>query len=122
MPTRTASGVPEALVAYAPGTGFVTRAGDALRHELLFGAVLAVLLAAAASVLVASIVTARVRRLASAASRIAGGDFSPGVQDGFPDEIGLLAVSIDEMRERLAVGVCCARARARLAGCSSRPP
>ena len=115
MPTHTASGVREALVVYAPGTDSSTRAGDALRHELLFGAALAVLLAAAASFLVASLVTRRVRRLASAASRIAGGDFSPGIQDRFPDEIGLLAGSIDEMRERLAVAFTALERRARLA-------
>ena len=103
MPTKTTKGVREALVAYAPRTGFVTRASDALHRGLFLGACLAVILAVIASILVANIVARRVRRLADAASRIAAGDFTSGVQDGFPDEIGLLAGSIDEMRQRLAV-------------------
>jgi signal transduction histidine kinase len=103
MPTRTAKGVREALVAYAPRTGFVTRASDAMHRGLFLGACLAVILAVIASLAVASVVTRRVRRLAGAASRIAAGDFTSSVRDGFPDEIGLLAGSIDEMRMRLAV-------------------
>ena len=103
MPTRTTKGVREALVAYAPRTGFVTRASDAMHRGLLLGACLAVVLAMIASLIVASVVTRRVRRLAGAASRIAAGDFTSSVHDGFPDEIGLLAGSIDEMRQGLAV-------------------
>jgi signal transduction histidine kinase len=103
MPTRTIKGVREALVAYAPRAGFVTRASDAMHRGLFLGACLAIILAVIASLVVASIVTRRVRRLAGAASRIAAGDFTSSVHDGFPDEIGLLAGSIDEMRKRLAV-------------------
>ena len=103
LPTQTPSGSPAALVAYAPRTGFATRASSALRRQLVLGAGLAVLLAIAASAVVASIVTRRVRRLTQAASRISSGDFHTRVEDDFPDEIGSLAGSIDEMREHLAV-------------------
>jgi signal transduction histidine kinase len=102
LPARSDSGAPLAIVAYAPRTGFAARTSDALRRRLMLGALLAVALALVVSLAVASLVTRRVRRLANAASAIASGDFSSRVEDAFPDEIGRLAHSIDEMRERLA--------------------
>jgi signal transduction histidine kinase len=103
LPTQTPQGTRAALVAYAPRTGFATRASNALRRELLLGSGLAALIAIGASAVVATLLTRRVRRLAHAASRIADGDFHFRVADHFPDEIGSLADSIDEMRESLAV-------------------
>ena len=103
LPARTQAGVAVALVAYAPRTGFAARASDALRRRFVLGALLAMTLAIVVSLAVASLVSRRVRRLAAAAGMIAGGDFDNRVNDRFPDEIGGLAVSIDEMRERLAV-------------------
>jgi signal transduction histidine kinase len=69
----------------------------------VLGALLAMTLAVVVSLGVATLVSRRVRRLATAAGTIAGGDFAHPVSDRFPDEIGALAASIDEMRERLAV-------------------
>ena len=103
LPARTREGDRGALVTYAPRTGFAARASDALRRRFVFGALLAMTLSVAVSLVVASLVSRRVRRLAAAAGTIAGGDFNHPVHDRFPDEIGRLAVSIDEMRERLAV-------------------
>ena len=103
LPARTATGGRAALVAYAPRTGLAARTSDALRRRLVLGALLAVALAVVVSLAVASLVTRRVRRLAGAAETIARGDFDSPVRDAFPDEIGSLAGSIDEMRERLAV-------------------
>jgi signal transduction histidine kinase len=103
LPSQTRSGARVALVAYAPRTGFAARASDALRRRFVLGAMLAMTLAVVVSLAVASLVSRRVRRLATAAGTIAGGDFAHPVSDRFPDEIGALATSIDEMRERLAV-------------------
>lgn len=103
LPARAQSGEAVALVAYAPRTGFAARASNALRRQFVLGALLAMTLAAIVSFAVASLVSRRVRRLAAAARTIAGGDFNNVVNDRFPDEIGRLATSIDEMRERLAV-------------------
>ena len=102
LPARTPQGGQAALVAYAPRTGLAARTSDALRQRLVLGALIACTLAVVVSLGVASLVTRRVRRLATAAGTIAGGNFDRPVRDGFPDEIGTLAGSIDEMRERLA--------------------
>ncbi len=103
LPARTPSGAAVALVAYAPRTGFASRASDALRRRFVLGALIAMTLAIIVSLAVASLVARRVRRLADAAGVIAGGDFDNPLSDRFPDEIGSLAASIDEMRQRLAV-------------------
>jgi signal transduction histidine kinase len=102
LPTQLRSGSRAAIVAYAPRAGLATRTSDALRRRLLIGALLAIALAVAVSLIVATLITRRVRRLANAAGSIASGDFGSQVRDDFPDEIGQLAHSIDEMRERLA--------------------
>ena len=102
MPAQLRSGRRVAIVAYAPRAGLATRTSNALRRRLVIGALLAIGLAVAVSLIVAALVTRRVRRLARAASSIASGDFASRVRDEFPDEIGQLAHSIDEMRERLA--------------------
>ena len=103
LPTRTRTGAPAALVAYAPRAGFAERASDALRRRFILGTLLAMTLAIVVSLVIASLVQRRVRRLATAAGTIASGDFDQPVEDRFPDDIGRLAASIDEMRERLAV-------------------
>jgi signal transduction histidine kinase len=102
LPAELRSGSRVAIVAYAPRAGLAARTSDALRRRLVSGALLALGLAVAVSLVVATLITRRVRRLAHAARSIASGDFGSQVCDEFPDEIGQLAHSIDEMRERLA--------------------
>jgi signal transduction histidine kinase len=102
LPAQAGSGARLALVAYAPRAAFAAKTSDALRRKLVLGALIALGLALVLSLVIATLVTRRVRRLASAAGTIAAGRFGERVHDGFPDEIGLLAASIDEMRERLA--------------------
>jgi two-component system sensor histidine kinase ResE len=102
LPAQLRSGARVAIVAYAPRAGLATRTSDALRRRLMIGALLAIGLAVAVSLAIATLITKRVRRLANAAGSIASGDFGSQVRDEFPDEIGQLAHSIDEMRERLA--------------------
>jgi signal transduction histidine kinase/HAMP domain-containing protein len=102
LPARSSSGTRLALVAYAPRAAFAARTSTALQRKLALGALIAVALSIALSLVIATMVTRRVRRLATAAGTIAGGRFDTPVHDSFPDEIGALTASIDEMRERLA--------------------
>jgi signal transduction histidine kinase len=89
-------------VAYFPANAFRAEADSVLRRELLSGAAVALLLALLVSTLIAAYVARRVRRISAAAQAIAGGDFSRRLADGSGDEIGHLAVSVDEMRRKLA--------------------
>jgi signal transduction histidine kinase/HAMP domain-containing protein len=50
---------------------------------------------------VATLLTRRIRRIAAAAAAIEGGDFATPVASGFHDELGGLGLSIDRMRRRL---------------------
>jgi signal transduction histidine kinase/HAMP domain-containing protein len=102
LPAESNSGARLALVAYAPRAAFAGTTSDALRRKLVLGALIALGLAIVLSLVIATVVTRRVRRLASAAGTIAAGRFGARVHDGFPDEIGQLAASIDGMREGLA--------------------
>jgi signal transduction histidine kinase len=102
LPAVSSSGARLALVAYAPRAAFAAQTSAALRRKLALGALIAIGLAIVLSLVIATVVTRRVRRLVAAASTIAGGRFGTRVHDRFPDEIGRLAASIDEMRERLA--------------------
>jgi signal transduction histidine kinase/HAMP domain-containing protein len=102
LPAQSRTGGRLALVAYAPRAAIADRTSVALRRKLALGALIAVGLAIVLSLMIATAVRRRVRRLATAASTIAAGRFGGRVQDAFPDEIGALAGSIDEMRERLA--------------------
>src|SRR5205814_9507853 len=51
--------------------------------------------------LVASLISVRLRRIANAAASIERGDFSTTLQPKFRDEVGSLALTIDRMSERL---------------------
>jgi signal transduction histidine kinase len=73
-----------------------------LHRQLLYAAGFALLAALVIGSLIADRVSRRVQRIAVAAEQIADGDFSEPLSDGFGDEIGFLAQSIDTMRERLA--------------------
>ena len=90
-------------MAYVPPSGFGAGATDVLRRELLIGAAIAMGVALGVGVLIAAVVAARTRRIAAAAEAIAEGDFERPVHDRMQDEIGSLAASIDEMRQRLAL-------------------
>ncbi len=102
LPVRLASGERTALLAYATESGFGDRSAAVLHRELLYAAGIALLAALVIGSLIADRVSRRVQRIAAAAEQIADGDFSEPLTDGFGDEIGVLAKSIDTMRERLA--------------------
>jgi signal transduction histidine kinase/HAMP domain-containing protein len=90
-----------ALLAYAArpelGAGFVIA-----REKVVEAALWAAVIGAIAGILVAALITVRLRRIAAAAGAIEAGDFARPVRQGFPDELGALAATIERMRERLS--------------------
>jgi two-component system, OmpR family, sensor kinase len=74
-----------------------------VRRSLLVAGGAALAISWLAGYLLAWTFTRRIRRLESAAERLAGGDFETPVVDGGRDEVGQLADAFDSMRVRLAV-------------------
>src|SRR5262249_50800685 len=72
-----------------------------VRHEFLQSALLAFAVGAALGLLIASLIARRLARIARAAQAIGEGDFGVHAYDGFPDEVGSLAGSIERMRGQL---------------------
>ncbi len=101
-----------AEVAVPLGSGFVVLLSapldDALanvrlvRRSVVVAGLVALLVAAAAAYAAALGLTRRLRRLETAADRIAAGDFSAPVEVGGSDEIAQLGRAFDAMRLRLA--------------------
>lgn len=98
LPLR--SGVGTGVVAVASRPDLVDTVGI-LRDTIARAAVIAVLVGALAGVLVAVLITRRLRRIAAAAAAIEHGQFDVEVRSDFPDELGALAASMNAMRERL---------------------
>ena len=91
-----------ALLALAERPGEVTSALQALRGERLTALAVGVLVAAIIGFLAASLITSRVKRLATAAREIAAGHLDVRVEPGGRDEIGDLGRAFDSMRLALA--------------------
>jgi signal transduction histidine kinase len=89
-----------ALRAQAPASYF-SRLADLRDRLFVWGAGL-VLVAILAAVITTLFITRNIRRLASAAERIGAGDLREPVRIKARDEIGVLAQSMDRMREQLA--------------------
>jgi len=88
------------LVEYALRPELKTQLGI-VRNEFSDSALIAFILGAAAGLVVATFTGRRLTRIAVAARAIGGGDFSVHVADRFPDEVGSLAGSLEEMRMQL---------------------
>ncbi len=73
-----------------------------VRNEGPRSALVAFALAAAAGLLIATLISRRLAGIARRAHAIGAGDFSEQPVDGFPDEVGSLSRSIDGMRRQLA--------------------
>jgi len=73
-----------------------------IRRQILIAGSIALLAALGAGWLVARAHARRLRRLEQAAEKVAEGDFSTPIPIGSSDEVGQLAVALDEMQERLA--------------------
>ncbi|WP_320670186.1 sensor histidine kinase [Patulibacter defluvii] len=73
-----------------------------VRRRVIFGAVLAILVALAAGALVAVGVSTRLRRLERGSREVAAGRFTTSFDTSSRDELGHLARSLDTMRQQLA--------------------
>ena len=74
-----------------------------VRRSLLVAGGVALAISWLVGYLIAWFFTRRIRRLESAAERLADGDFETPVRDSGRDEVGQLADAFDSMRSRLAV-------------------
>lgn len=76
-------------------------AGDIVRGQLLGTVALAIAGGGFVGIVVAFLITWRLRRIARAAAEIARGNFEQPLAARFPDELGKLATAMDSMRRRL---------------------
>ncbi len=72
-----------------------------VRDEIVSAALWATGIGALAGLVVALLITRRLRRIAHAAAEIEGGRFDQELRPGFRDELGGLAETVDRMREHL---------------------
>lgn len=108
---ETAFPVPEGKPASEGGPGWVIVLStplddvsdnvDLIRRQTLIAGGIALLLALVAAYLAASYHARRLRRLERAAERVAHGDFNVPIPVGSRDEVGQLALTLDEMQRRL---------------------
>ena len=98
LPIRQGAGA--ALVTDSRQRGLQAALGI-IRNEFLQAALIAFAVAAALGLLIATFTARRLRRIAHAASAIGAGDFTATVSGRFPDEVGSLAFSIEQMRTQL---------------------
>jgi two-component system OmpR family sensor kinase len=73
-----------------------------IRRRILIAGTIALAAAMAAGWIAARAHARRLRRLEAAAEKVAEGDFSSAIPDEGTDEVGQLASTLDEMRQRLA--------------------
>jgi two-component system phosphate regulon sensor histidine kinase PhoR len=89
-----------ALVAYASHPDLA--AGLGIVRRTVFEATLwAILLGGVTGLVVATLISLRLRRIAATAAAIEAGEFEQSLDVRFPDEVGALAATIERMRKRL---------------------
>ena len=91
---------PRILMGYARSPEIAAGLGIA-QEKITQTALLAAVLGGLAGLVVAVLITARLRRIATAAAAIESGDFDRELTPGFRDELGALGQTIDRMRVRL---------------------
>lgn len=98
LPLRSGPGAGMILVALRPD---LVDAVGILRATVARAAFVAFAVGALSGVLIAVVITRRLRRIARAAASIEQGRFDVGLESGFPDELGRLAASMNSMRSKL---------------------
>jgi signal transduction histidine kinase len=93
-------GEPAVLLAFASRPELAAELGI-LRDKIIEAALIAVAIAATVGLLISLLITRRLRRIAAAAAEIERGGFETRLTPRFRDELGTLASTIDNMRERL---------------------
>ena len=73
-----------------------------VQDEIIDAALRATLVGALLGLVVAALITRRLRRITAAATAVEQGSFEGELRPGFPDELGALAQTVDQMREQLA--------------------
>jgi signal transduction histidine kinase len=73
-----------------------------IRRQILYSGAVALAVALLAGYLVARALSQRVKRLETAARKVAGGDFSAPIRADSDDELGQLATAFDDMQNQLA--------------------
>jgi signal transduction histidine kinase len=73
-----------------------------IRRQILYSGAAALVIALLAGYLVARALSLRVKRLETAARKVAGGDFSNPIRADSDDELGQLAAAFDDMQNQLA--------------------
>jgi two-component system, OmpR family, phosphate regulon sensor histidine kinase PhoR len=89
-----------AIVTYAARPELLSELGI-VHDQILSAALIAVAVGGFVGLLVAMMIAARLRRIARAAARIEAGAFDEPLRSPFGDEVGALALTIDQMRQRL---------------------
>jgi signal transduction histidine kinase len=89
-----------ALIAVASRSDLETALGI-VKDEIVSAALVAIGIGAFAGLVVALLITRRLRRIADAAAEIERGRFDRELRPRFPDELGALAGTIDRMRDHL---------------------
>jgi signal transduction histidine kinase len=97
----SAAGEPRWVVVLSDSLADVDDNVALIKRQILIAGAIALAAALAAGFLAARAHSRRLRRLDAAAERVAGGDFSTPIPVDSRDEVGQLATTLNEMRERL---------------------
>jgi signal transduction histidine kinase len=100
LPLTTVAGT-AVVLAYAPRPGSATSLGI-FRRQIVTAALIAFPIGAAAGLVVALLISVRLRRIAATAAAIEAGSFDAKLDARFRDELGELALTVDRMRSRLS--------------------
>src|SRR5947209_3845399 len=90
------------VVVFSSPLNEVTDTVRVIRSRVLVAAGLALLVALIGGWLVARALSSRIKRLERAAGRVAAGDFGARFPVDHPDELGELAMALDDMQRQLA--------------------
>jgi signal transduction histidine kinase len=101
-PVPYRGGIGAVIVYSAPVVSDLARNVSIVRHQILLGGAIALLLALIGGYIVARALTQRMKRLELAAEQVASGDFDHPIPVDSTDELGQLAVAFNDMQRQLA--------------------
>lgn len=101
FPVPEGEGVPDWVIVLSTPLDDVADNVALIRRQTLIAGAIALFAALIAAYVAASLHARRLQELERAAQRVARGDFSVPIPVGPPDEVGQLALTLDEMQRRL---------------------